>query len=150
MRKFDIGEVVDVASVVLSGAMFAAAIGALLATFAGCTSEYTGSRTVVGEQMALPELSDSSDSVSLRVYESVKGAKVWTAKDCNVTIAYTNCYTNSYFGILETRDKMTLAVKIEPCEAAPDVDATAREGETDSDEPPPDRGSEDIGLKPGE
>lgn len=87
--------------------------------FAGCVSEYTGSRTIVGEQMALPELSDSSDSVSLRVYESVKGAKVWTAKDCNVKIAYTNAYTNTYFGIIESRDFMTLSVKIEPCEVAP-------------------------------
>ena len=96
-------------------------LGAILAAvlLAGCTSEYTGSRTVVGEQVALPELSDSSDSVSLRVYESVKGAKVWTAKDCNVEIAYTNAYTNSYFGIFEMRDYMTLSVKIEPCEVTP-------------------------------
>ena len=96
-------------------------LGAILATafLAGCASEYTGSRTVVGEQTALPELSDSSDSVSLRVYESVKGAKVWTAKDCNVHIAYTNAYTNTYFGILESRDYMTLSVKIEPCDMTP-------------------------------
>ena len=104
--------------------MLGAALAAAL--LAGCSSEYTGSRTVVGEQTALPELSDSSDSVSLRVYESVKGAKVWTAKDCNVTIAYTNAYTNTYFGIVESRDYMTLNVEIEPCEVAPlktDADA---------------------------
>ena len=123
----------------------------LIATIAllllvGCTSEYTGSRTIVGEQDALPELSDSSDSVSLRVYESVKGAKVWTAKDCNVTIAYTIAYTNSYFGVFETRDHMTLKVEIEPCEVTP----TARESETSGEEPPPDGGAEDSGLKPGE
>ena len=101
-------------------------LGAVLAAalLAGCASEYTGSRTVVGEQTALPELSDSSDSVSLRVYESVKGAKVWTAKDCNVRIAYTNAYTNTYFGILESRDYMTLTVEIEPCEVAPPEDGT--------------------------
>ena len=102
----------------LSGCILAAAL------LAGCTSEYTGSRTVVGEQTALPELSDSSDSVSVRVYESVKGAKVWTAKDCNVRIAYTNAYTNTYFGILESRDYMTLTVEIEPCEVAPLEDRT--------------------------
>ena len=82
---------------------------------AGCMSEYTGSRTIVGEQMSLPELSDGSDSVSVRIYESVKGAKVWTAKDCNVEIAYANAYTNTYFGIVENRDSMTLSVTIEPC-----------------------------------
>lgn len=102
----------------LSGCILAAVL------LAGCTSEYTGSRTVVGEQTALPELSDSSDSVSVRVYESVKGAKVWTAKDCNVTIVYTNAYTNSYFGVIESRDYMTLNVKIEPCEVAPLEDGT--------------------------
>lgn len=105
--------------------MLGAALAAAL--LAGCTSpEYTGSRTVVGEQFSLPELSDSSDSVSLRVYESVKGAKVWTAKDCNVTIAYTNACTNTYFGVVESRDYMTLNVEIEPCEVAPlktDADA---------------------------
>lgn len=99
------------------------------ALLAGCTSpEYTGSRTIVGEQTALPELSDSSDSVSLRVYESVKGAKVWTAKDCNVRIAYTNAYTNTYFGILESRDYMTLTVEIEPCEVAPLEDGATANG----------------------
>lgn len=106
-----------------SGRVLVAAISAALL---GCTStEYTGSRTIVGEQTALPELSDSSDSVSLRVYESVKGAKVWTAKDCNVEIAYTNAYTNTYFGIVESRDYMTLTVKIEPCEVAPQEDGEA-------------------------
>ena len=102
-------------------------LGAVLAAalLAGCrSSECTGSRTVVGEQFALPELSDSSDSVSLRVYESVKGAKVWTAKDCNVRIAYTNAYTNTYFGVFESRDYMTLTVEIEPCEVAPPEDGT--------------------------
>lgn len=96
-------------------------LGAVLVAvlLAGCTSEYTGSRTIVGEQKALPELSDSSDSVSLRVYEDVKGAKVWTAKDCNVTIDYTNAYTNVYCGVLDFRNYMTLHVKIEPCEVAP-------------------------------
>ena len=90
--------------------------GVLAAALLGCANPNTGSRTVVGEQTALPEFSDSADTVSLRVYESVKGAKVWTAKDCNVVIAYTNAYTNTYFGIIESRDYMTLSVTIEPCE----------------------------------
>ena len=105
----------------------------LIATIAllllvGCTSSYTGSRTIVGEQFALPELSDSSDSVSLRVYESVKGAKVWTAKDCNVEIVYTNAYTNTYFGIVEMRDYMTLKVRIEPTETTPGDESGTADG----------------------
>ena len=124
MKKFKVEsvkcKVVEVVLPIALAAVLATATVALVASFAGCTSgEYTGSRTIVGEQFALPELSDSSDSVSLRVYESVKGAKVWTAKDCNVTIAYTNAYTNSYFGIAEARNYMTLHVKIEPCEVSP-------------------------------
>lgn len=117
----------------LSGCILAAAL------LAGCTSEHTGSRTIVGEQKALPELSDSSDSVSLRVYEDVKGAKVWTAKDCNVTIDYTNAYTNVYCGVLDFCNYMTLHVKIEPCEVTP----TARESETSGEEPPPDGGADE-------
>lgn len=81
---------------------------------AGCVSKYTGSRTVVGEQMAFPELTDSSDSVSLRVFESIKGARIWTAKDSRVRVEYANTYTNLYFGVVETRDAMRLTVDIEP------------------------------------
>lgn len=47
---------------------------AMMAALSGCVTEYTGSRTVVGEQTALPEISDASDSLAVRVYESVKGA----------------------------------------------------------------------------
>lgn len=80
----------------------------------GCMSENTGSSTVVGEQMALPQITDSSDSIAVNVYESIKGARVWTAKDSKVSITYTNCYTNRYFGIVETQDSMSLKVAIEP------------------------------------
>lgn len=86
---------------------------ALLAC-SGCITEYTGSRTVVGEQIGLPELTDINGSISLRIYESVKGAKVWTAKNSKVTISYTNSYTNSYFGVCSSQDTMHLDVTIEP------------------------------------
>lgn len=87
---------------------------ALALTMSGCISANSGSRTVVGEQMALPEISDSSDSVSVRVYESVKGAKVWTAKNCKVTINYKNDYHNVYFGAFDFTDTMNLSVCVEP------------------------------------
>lgn len=90
--------------------MVAAAVLAL----AGCGLKYAGSRIVVGEQTALPELSDTTDSVTLRMFESVKGAKVWTAKDSLVKAAYTNIYTNSYFGIVDTVGQMILNVVVEP------------------------------------
>ena len=80
----------------------------------GCTNPNTGSSTVVCDQISLPEISDSSDSVSVRVYESVKGAKVWTAKDSVVTIDYACATTNSYFGLVDTTSDMTLSVTIDP------------------------------------
>lgn len=99
---------------------------ALVALCCGCITEYTGSRTVVGEQMAFPEVSNLSDSITLRIYESVKGAKVWTAKDSKVTINYSNSYTNSYFGICETRDSMKLDVIIKPLAVErPEAEETA-------------------------
>lgn len=88
---------------------------AIVSVFCGCTTEYTGSRTVVGEEIAWPEISDESGLVKVRVFQSIKGAKVWTAKDCKVTANYTNAYTNSYFfNTVVLRDVMTLNLEIEP------------------------------------
>lgn len=85
-----------------------------LLLLSGCISEHTGSTTIVGEEIAWPEISNSSESVKVRVFQSIKGAKVWTAKDCKVKIKYHNAYTNSYFGVLALRDYMKLDVEIEP------------------------------------
>lgn len=88
----------------------------LCAAVCGCVNPNTGTCTIIGEQMALPEITDSSDSIAVRIYESIKGARVWTAKDSVVAVEYSNAYTNTYFGIVETRDAMRLRVKVEPCE----------------------------------
>ena len=89
---------------------------ALTSLLAGCANPNTGTSTIIGEQLALPEISDATDNISVRVYESIKGARVWTAKDSVVSVEYANAYTNCYFGIVETRDTMKLKVKVEPCE----------------------------------
>ncbi len=89
---------------------------AFAACLSGCVNPNTGTSTIIGEQLALPEVSDATDNISVRVYESIKGARVWTAKDSVVSVEYANTYTNSYFGIVETRDTMKLKVKVEPCE----------------------------------
>jgi hypothetical protein len=86
----------------------------LLSLLTGCISEHSGSTTTVGEETALPELSNSSDTVKVRVFQSIKGARVWTAKDSKVRIKYFNSYTNTYFGIATTSDSMNLEVEIEP------------------------------------
>lgn len=86
----------------------------LFILLSGCISEHSGSTTTVGEEIAWPEVSDSSDTVKIRVFQSIKGARVWTAKDSKVTIKYHNAYTNSYFGVVTLRDNMKLDVEIEP------------------------------------
>lgn len=100
---------------------------ALLSLAGGCVNPNTGTCTVIGEQMALPEITDSGDNVSIRVYESIKGARVWTAKNSVVSVEYFNAYTNSYFGIVETCDSMRLKVKVEPCEGDEPEAAVAKE-----------------------
>ncbi len=99
---------------------------ALASLVCGCVNPNTGTCTIIGEQMALPEITDSSDSIAIRVYESIKGARVWTARNSVVSVAYENAYTNSYFGIVEMRDSMKLRVKVEPCEG----DEPKAEGDT--------------------
>ncbi len=99
---------------------------ALAALVCGCVNPNTGTCTIIGEQMALPEITDSSDSIAIRVYESIKGARVWTARNSVVSVVYENAYTNSYFGIVEMRDSMKLRVKVEPCEG----DEPKAEGDT--------------------
>ena len=91
---------------------------AIATALCGCANPNTGTCTIIGEQLALPEITDSSDSIAVRVYESIKGARVWTAKDSVVSVEYANAYTNTYFGIVEMRDSMKLKVKVEPCETA--------------------------------
>ena len=97
----------------------------------GCVNPNTGSTTIIGEHMMLPEITDSGDNISLRIYENIKGARIWTAKDCRVSVTYANCYTNSYAGIVETRDSMTLAVEVEPLIVAGDETAAAETGKAE-------------------
>ena len=107
------------AGVTLLFALFGAL--AIATALAGCVNPNTGTCTIIGEQLALPEITDSSDSIAVRVYESIKGARVWTAKDSVVSVEYANAYTNTYFGVVEMRDSMRLKVKVEPCETGAEV-----------------------------
>ena len=103
----------------------AIAVVALAASVCGCYSN-TGSSTAVGDITALPEISDSADNINVKVYYSMTGARVWTAKDSLVKITYQNDYTNTYCGVIETRGNQRLGVEIEPLsEAAPEAAADA-------------------------
>lgn len=100
----------------LAGALFLFSILSLL----GCTNpKYAGANVVIGDEVAFPEISNSSETVKVRVFQSVKGAKIWTAKDCRLEAKYTNTYTNSYFfGAVNLIDSMALDLTIEPTENA--------------------------------
>jgi len=93
----------------------------------GCVNENTGSSTVVGEQMILPEITDSGDNIGVRVFEDIKGARVWTAKDSKVCIKYVNTWTNNVLGIYDSKGAMALDVEIEPLDCS---------GEASDDEEP--------------
>lgn len=84
----------------------------------GCISENIGSSTMVGEEFSLPEISDRADSVSVKIFQSIKGAKIWTEKDSKVNVEYDNTYTNTYFGVFEFIDSMRLKVKVEPLDCS--------------------------------
>ena len=106
-------ERVCVGATLLSALLTALGVVALAASVCGCYSN-TGSSTAVGDITALPEISDSADNINVKVYYSMTGARVWTAKDSLVKITYQNDYTNTYCGVIETRGNQRLGVEIEP------------------------------------
>ena len=117
-------ERVCVGATLLSALLTALGVVALAASVCGCYSN-TGSSTAVGDITALPEISDSADNINVKVYYSMTGARVWTAKDSLVKITYQNDYTNTYCGVIETRGNQRLGVEIEPlAEAGEEAVAT--------------------------
>lgn len=112
------------------------AVFALAAMFSGCKS--TGVYANVGDVSAPVEISDSSDTINIRALFSLTGAKVWSAKDSRVKIAYTNCYTNVYFGVIDRRGIQGFGVEVNPTvdeaeeEGAEKVDGTTETAGTDA------------------
>jgi len=82
----------------------------------GCKAFYenAGSHTKVGSLTAPVEVSDGSDSITVKALYLMDGADVYTAKDSLVKITYRNAYTNDYFAIVKTAGKQELEVEIEP------------------------------------
>lgn len=118
----------------LRGIALCAALGAAL--LCGCKS--TGVYANVGDVSAPVEISDSSDTINVRALFSLTGAKVWSAKDSRVKIAYTNCYTNVYFGVIDRRGIQGFGVEVNPTvdeaeeEGAEKVDGTTETAGTDA------------------
>lgn len=100
----------------------------------GCRN--TGTYAVVGDLDAPVDISDASDTINVRALFSLRGAKVWSAKDSRVVMNYTNNYTNAYlFGMVETKGRQDFGVKVIP--TTDEAETTDRGGETDAEEPPP-------------
>lgn len=99
----------------LAAAAFVAA--ALALAVCGCRSESTGVSAAVGDITTLPEISDASDNVSVKILYKMTGARLWSAKDANVRLEYRNCYTNDYMGVFHTRGLQDFAVVVEPVES---------------------------------
>ena len=131
----DPSERVCVGATLLSALLTALGVVALAASVCGCYSN-TGSSTAVGDITALPEISDSADNINVKVYYSMTGARVWTAKDSLVKITYQNDYTNTYCGVIETRGNQRLGVEIEPLsEAGEEAVATGEAAAPSSSNP---------------
>ena len=93
----------------------------------GCKNQNTGSAIKVGDITSLPEISDASDNITMKVLLMMTGASIWTAKDSLVKVGYVNCYTNWYCGIIERRGMQNLTVEVEPLSVESSTAATAEE-----------------------
>lgn len=83
----------------------------------GCRSDRVGSSVTVGEELSFPEVSNSSHTIKLRAFQSIKGARIWTSETNNYIIyaKYDNAYTNSYFfGAVKTHEDMSLDLTLIP------------------------------------
>ena len=90
-----------------------------LVACAGCRSlfgEHTGANVIAGEHVILPEVSDATDAFAVRIFRTLKGVWFWTGKGYQLDLVYANCYTNTYFGCVTTRDCMTVKATLVPCE----------------------------------
>ena len=98
----------------------------------GCAN--TGTYAVVGDVSAPVDLSDASDTYTIRAFFSMQGAKAWSRKNSRTKVTYTNNYTNAYlFGMVDTKGVQQFEVEVEPTvDEAETVDVS---GTSDSSEP---------------
>ena len=97
----------------------------LASPLTGCLS--TGTELAVGENWILPELTTASGEYSIKLYEDIKGARIWARKDSEITVEYRCAYTNSYCGIVDTQSDMALTVRVTPLATDPDQPVESRD-----------------------
>lgn len=92
------------------------------AILAGCASIYdnAGAKVRMGSVLAPIEISEPTSSVKARALYSLDGIDFYAAKGCIASMSYTNAYTNSYFGVIETTGVQSGEISIQPTEVGPD------------------------------
>lgn len=85
----------------------------------GCKAFYdnAGAHVRTGSLSAPIEISEPTSSINIRALYAMDGIDFYAAKNCRVKMWYTNEYTNSYFGIIETRGRQSSEVDIKPTES---------------------------------
>lgn len=96
----------------------AVVIAILVVAFTGGCASYKdgGTSLVVGEQQLLPEITSPDAECAIRIYESIKGARVWSRANHATRVEYETASTNWTFGLRTSADWMKLKVEVEPCE----------------------------------
>ena len=84
--------------------------------FSGCKAFYenAGAHVRTGSLSAPIEISEPTSSINIRALYAMDGIDFYAAKNCRVKMWYTNDYTNSYFGVVETSGRQSSKVDIEP------------------------------------
>ena len=110
IRKFLI--LVDSTILALLGAI---AVVGVVSMMSGCTQYKAGGTIVtIGEEVMLPEIAEPGSGLSLRLYESIHGARIWSRENNRTDVVYTNSYSTSYFGIVSKEDNTVLSVNVTP------------------------------------
>ena len=69
------------------------AIG-IFSMLSGCTQYKAGGTIVtIGEEVMLPEIAEPGSGLSLRLYESIHGARIWSRENNRTDVVYTNSYS---------------------------------------------------------
>ena len=104
--------IVDATILALLGAI---AVVGVVSMLSGCTQYKAGGTIVtIGEEVMLPEIAEPGLGLSLRLYESIHGARIWSRENNRTDVVYTNSYSTSYFGIVSKEDNTVLSVTVTP------------------------------------
>ena len=123
MRKFNSTDLAATGCAILLALVAALS---LMMMCGGCRSlfgEHTGANVIAGEHVILPEVSDATDAFAVRIFRTLKGVWFWTGRGYQLDLVYTNCYTNTYFGCVTTRDCMAVKATLVPCETEAEANA---------------------------